>query len=159
MSKKKKIVLLSTLTALLVVTAVCNFIFTGNITANNTATTTINADYFCQRRTERASDRNETILQLDEIISNAQTTASEKSEAVKLKQTLAKNSECELLLESLIKSYGFDDVIVLIGVDSENVNVIVKDEELSEEESVAIYTIINEELSKSPEKVKIISIS
>lgn len=159
MNKKKKIVLLSTLMVLLIATAVCNFVFTGNMTDNSTVSVTTNGDYFCQRRTERASSRNETLLQLDEIISNEQTSNAEKSKAIQLKQTLAKNSENELLLESLIKSYGFEDAVVLIGVDSENVNVIVKDDNLSEDESIAIYTIIHEEMSKSPEKVKIISIS
>ena len=69
------------------------------------------------------------------------------------------NTERELLLESLIKAYGFEDAVVVIGVDSDSVNVITKTEELTTDDAILIYTVISEELSVSPENVKIIPIS
>ena len=63
------------------------------------------------------------------------------------------------LLENLIKAYGFEDVVVVMGMESNNVNVIAKSEELSSDDAILIYTIVSEEVSVSPENVKIIPIS
>ena len=76
-----------------------------------------------------------------------------------MKMDITQNTENELLLENLIKAYGFEDAVVLIGLESDNVNVIVKSETASTDEAIAIYTIIQEEMNISPENVKIIPIS
>lgn len=158
MTKKKKIVILSCMIALLAVTAVFNFVLTtGTITATETAST--NLSYFAGYRTERLNSRNEEIVQLDSIIASAEVGSEEYNQALNMKIELTKNSENELLLENLIKAYGFEDAIVVIGLESENVNVIVKSESASEDEAIIIYTIIDEELNITPENVKIIPIS
>ena len=64
-----------------------------------------------------------------------------------------------MLLENLIKAYGFEDAVVVIGLKSDNVNVMAKSAELSADDAVVIYSIISEELAVSPENVKIIPIS
>lgn len=63
-----------------------------------------------------------------------------------------------MLLESLIKAYGFEDVVVIISLTSDNVNVVAKTSEMTAEDSIKIYTIIEEEGIASPENVKIIPI-
>ena len=63
------------------------------------------------------------------------------------------------MLESLIRAYGFEDAVVVIGLDSNNVNVIAKSQQLTAEDAVKIYTIVSEEINVSPENVKIIPIS
>ena len=68
-------------------------------------------------------------------------------------------TEKEMLLESLIKAYGFEDAVVVIGLESQNVNVIAKSPELTSDDAVLIYTIVAEEVNVSPENVKIIPIS
>ena len=68
-------------------------------------------------------------------------------------------TEKELLLESLIKAYGFEDAVVVIGLESDNVNVIAKSPELTTDDAILIYTIVSEEVNISPENVKIIPIS
>ena len=159
MSKKKKIVLLSCMVALLAVTAVFNFVMTTpSGTINETAVIT-SANYFSQYRSERVSSRNEEILQLDSVISSAEDGSAEKNEALTLKTKLSYITEKEMLLECLIKAYGFEDAVVVIGIDSDNVNVITKSETLSTDDAITIYTILSEEISASPENVKIIPIS
>ena len=64
-----------------------------------------------------------------------------------------------MLLENLIKAYGFEDVVVVIGLESENINVIAKSQELTTDDAIKIYSIISEETSTAPENVKIIPIS
>ncbi len=159
MSKKKKVIILSCMIALLAVTAVFNFILTTDGSANSEDAISTSANYFTQYRSERLATRNEELLQLDAVISTAGVSNDELNEALSLKTELTKITERELLLENLIKAYGFEDVVVVIGLDSENVNVIAKDAELTTDDAVKIYTIIQEENIASPENVKIIPIS
>ena len=159
MSKKKKIIILSCMIALLAITAVFNFVLTtGTISADETAAVN-SANYFAQYRNERLTTRNEELLQLDEIISTATSDSPERSEALSMKIELTEITEKELLLENLIKAYGFEDVVVVIGLESENVNVIAKSPELTTDDAIIIYSIIAEETNASPENVKIIPIS
>lgn len=159
MSKKKKIVVLSCMIALLAVTAVFNFVLsTSNIDTSETATIS-SANYFTQYRTERLTTRSEELVQLDEIISSSESGSSVHSEALAMKIELTEMTEKELLLENLIKAYGFEDVVVVIGLESNNINVIAKSADFNTDDAVAIYSIIADETNASPENVKIIPIS
>ena len=159
MSNKKKIIILSCMIALLAVTAVFNFLFTTDTYSQEQAEAVSSANYFAQYRTERMTTRNEELLQLDSIIAMATEGSAERNQALALKTELTEITEKELLLESLIKAYGFEDAVVVIGVDSGNVNVIAKSPELTADDAILIYTIISEEANVSPENVKIIPIS
>ena len=158
MSKKKKIIVLSCMIALLAVTAVFNFILTTETPTENTPVSS-SANYFSNYRAERLSTRNEELLQLDAIIASANASSEELNHALSLKTELTMITERELLLENLIKAYGFEDVVVVIGLDSENVNVIAKSSDLTTDDAIKIYSIIQEENIASPENVKIIPIS
>lgn len=159
MSKKKKIIILSCMIALLAITAVFNFIMTTAPYENDTTAPVSASSYFSQYRTERLNTRNDEILQLDSIIASADEGSVERSEALSMKVELTAMTEKELLLENLIKAYGFEDAVVVIGLDSDNVNVITKAEELTTDDAIMIYTVINEEIGISPDNVKIIPIS
>ena len=159
MSKKRKIVVLSCMIALLAVTAVFNFILTTGSLEGQESAVVSSANYFSQYRSERLTTRNEELLQLDSIISFAEKGSVEYSEALNMKIKLTDITEKELLLESLIKAYGFEDAVVVIGLESENVNVIAKSAQLTTDDAILIYSIIAEETNSSPENVKIIPIS
>ena len=158
MSKKRKIVVLSCMSALLAVTAVFNFILTTGTSIEDTSIVT-SANYFSQYRSERLTTRNEELLQLDQIIETAEANSKERSEALSMKIDLTSITEKELLLESLIKAYGFEDAVVVMGLESESVNVIAKSSELTTDDAIRIYTIVSEETGVAPENVKIIPIS
>lgn len=159
MTKRKKVIILSCMIALLAVTAVANLLITAPSTSANEYETVSSANYFANYRSQRLTSRNEEILQLDAIISASSVESAERSEAISLKTDLTKITETEFLLENLIKAYGFEDVVVVIGLESENVNVVTKIDELTTDDAILIYTIIEEECSISPENVKIIPIS
>lgn len=159
MSRKKKIVILSCMIALLAVTAVCNFVLTNDVIGSDQTAIVSSANYFSQYRTERLNTRNEEILQLDSVLNASDPTSSAYQEALTLKMGLTEITEKELLLESLIKAYGFEDVVVVMGLQSDSVNVITKDAELSTDDAIIIYSIIAEENIAQPENVKIIPIS
>ncbi len=159
MSKKKKIIILSCMIALLAVTAVFNFVLTSSPASGEETPVISAANYFTQYRTERLTTRNEELMQLDEIIAQSEAGSTERNQALSMKTEITYITEQELLLESLIKAYGFEDAVVVMGIDSDSVNVIAKSADLTAEDAVTIYTIINEEISVSPENIKIIPIS
>ncbi len=159
MNKKKKIIVLSCMIALLAVTAVFNFIMTTESTNLGNASLITDSDYFEQYRQERLTNRNDEILQLDGIIASLDASSNEYLNAVSLKTDLTRMTEQEMLLESLIKAYGFDDVVVVMGIESDNVNVIAKSTDMTSDDAILIYSIISEENIASPENVKIIPIS
>lgn len=154
MSKKKKIVILSCMIALLVTTAVLNFVLSSNVVgANDTATPT--ASYFTEVRNTRNTSRSKQLEQIDEIIASDSADESTKKEALNIKLKLSKISEQENLLESLIKSKGYGEVAVTVGLSSDNISVIVKDSEFTQDDAIIIYTICQNELNAAPENVYI----
>lgn len=159
MSKKRKVIVLSCMIALLAITAVFNFIMTTTIPGKEDLPVISSANYFSQYRTERLTTRNEELLQLDAVISASEKGSVEYNEALSMKTDITAITEKEMLLENLIKAYGFEDAVVVIGLDSDNINVITKTAELSSDDATKIYTIIAEEMSTSIDNVKIIPIS
>lgn len=156
MSKKKKILILSCMVLLLAVTAVCNFLFTGKSEKDKTVTT---ASYFTEYRTEHSESINERILQLDSIIASAEDNSEVKKNALNSKLRLTEIIEKELLLENLIKAKGYKNIVVMMGIDSDNVTVVVEDDNFDTDDAVSIYTVLLEEVNASPENVKIIPLS
>ncbi len=159
MTKKKKVIILSCMIALLAVTAVFNFVLTTGTVTPDASATLSSANYFAQYRSERLTTRNEELLQLDAIIASAEVNSAERNQALTMKMELTEITEKEMLLENLIKAYGFEDVVVVIGLESENINVITKSASLTTDDAIKIYSVIAEETSASPENVKIIPIS
>ncbi len=158
MSKTKKIVIMSGLVLLLAVTAVFNFVLAGTISSNadNGVTT---ANYFATYRNERTTARNEEILQLDSIIEQAEVGSEAYEEAMALKLEIVGIMERELLLETYIKSVGYQDAVVSIGMDSDNVNVFVNAGELAYNDFLSIYNILTEEAGCDPANVNIMPIN
>ena len=156
MSKKKKILILSCMVLLLAVTAVCNFLFTGKSGKDKTVTT---ASYFTEYRTEHSESINQRILQLDSIIASAEDNSEVKKNALNSKLRLTEIIEKELLLENLIKAKGYKNIVVMMGIDSDNVTVVVEDDNFDTDDAVSIYTVLLEEVNASPENVKIIPLS
>lgn len=157
MSKKKKIVILSAMVLLLAVTAVANFMLTSSTNDNQPAVTT--ATYFSEYKTEHASSINEQILQLDSIINDAESDSATKESALATKLRITQNLEKELYLESLIKAQGYDNIVVMMGIDSDTVTVVVEDDNFTADDAVSIYTVLLDEVNASPENVRIIPIS
>lgn len=157
MTKRKKIIILSGMVVLLAVTAVANFLLTNPNDGNKNPVTP--ATYFSEYRSEHASNVSEQILQLDSIINDASTDSSVKEQALATKLLIAENLEKELYLESLVKAKGYANVVVMIGLESENITVVVEDEDFTTDDAVAIYTVMLEEVNASPESVRIIPLA
>jgi len=74
------------------------------------------------------------------------------------KQNIVEAMEVEMLLETLLKAQGFEDVLVTVNAAADNISVIVDKDELTREDTVRIYNIIATEASVSPDYVKILSV-
>lgn len=144
MTKKKKIIVMSSLVFLLALTAVLNVLLAQNNTAQAGETVTT-ANYFATYRSERTTTRSEELLQLDSIIALYDETSEEYAEAVAMKMDIVEVMEQELQLETMIKSLGFSDAVVSIGVDSENVNVFINSDELDMDTALSIYDMLRNE--------------
>lgn len=158
MSKKKKIIILSCMIVLLAATAVFNFVLSSPKTSNADAAVAA-ANYFAEYKTERSTTRSEQLVQLDQVIATAEANSETRTEALNLKLKLTEVIEKELLLEKMIKARGYEEIVVSIGLTSENVNVIVKDADFDQDDAVIIYTILQQEAQATPDKVNIIPVS
>lgn len=144
MNKTKKIIVMSSLVFLLALTAVLNVLLVsdGTISTGGAMPT---ANYFSTYRSERTSARSEELLQLDSIIELYEEGSEKYNEAVNLKLKIVDVMESELILETMIKSLGFSDAVVSIGLESENVNVFVNSNELKYDTALAIYNLLRNE--------------
>ena len=156
-ANKKKIIILVSLVALLVATGCLNYFLTTK-TAQTTAASKTNVEatptFFATYRTDRESTRAQEMLYLEDIISAANTDEETLASAQAKKLSLVGAMETELSLEGLIKSKGFDDCVVTIS--NSNVNVVVKDDELSLDEASQILNIITTETEYKAQNVVII---
>ena len=149
MSKTKKIIVMSSLVLLLAVTTVLNVVLARSRSANGDSAV-VSANYFTTYRSERTTTRSEELVQLDSVIALYDQDSEKYTEAVNLKMKIVEIMEKELALETMIKSKGFSDAVVSIGVDSDNVNVFVNSNELDMNTALSIYKCLIDEASVDP---------
>ena len=156
MSKRKKILVLSIMVLVLAVAVVLNFTLLGNKETDNASTAT--ASFFTTYRATRQSERNQEILYLDSVIAmEGDEFADARQTAINQKLKLVEVMEKELLLESLLKAKGYEDVVVSVGLTNDNINVVVKCDELTREDTSKIYSTIKSQTNVSSDLVKILS--
>ena len=155
MSKRKKIVILSVMMLLLVVTGVLNFVLNDNIT-EQTATTVTTGNFFVTYRTDRQTTRDQEMLYYDAIISSETSSVDAINLAETKKLQLIESMETELVTEGLIKAQGFEDCVVTTS--SSSVNVIVKSGELSSNEVAKIVNIVKTQTGAKIDNIKIIPV-
>ncbi len=157
MTKKKKIIIMSSLVLLLAVTAVLNVLLVTNKTTAD-ADTIQTSNYFSSYRAERTSKRSEELLQIDSIIELYEADSDKYNEAVDMKLKIVGIMENELVIETMIKSLGFSEAVVSIGMDSENVNVFVNTDELDKSSALSIYNLLRNELGISSTNIIIMPV-
>lgn len=151
--KKSKIIVLAGMIALLVLTGVLNIVI--NKKAQSVSTdATASSDFFVTYRADRLATRNQSMLDLDEIIKTGSEAAVKDAEAEKL--ALTSTMDNELKLEGLIKAVGFEDAVVIST--SENVSVILKSGELTSDQVAKVLQIVTDETGKSAASVRIIPV-
>ncbi len=160
MSKGKKIALMVAMVLVLAGAAVLNVTLlaqnNGQAAGDGDA---VQTGFFTTSRADRQSTRNYEISELNAILAmEGEEYAEARQKALQQKQNIVDAMETELLLETLLKAQGFDDVLVTVNASADNVSVIVDKDELTREDTVRIYNIIATEASIEPDYVKILSV-
>ena len=154
--KKKKIIILTGMVALLVLTGVLNIVL--NLTADdgalNVSGTDVYTDFFTSYRDYRTESRVQSLTYYEEVLASETSSAEAKAEAEAARQQLMESMETELTLEGLIMSLGFEDAIVTST--TENINVIVKCAELTGTQAAQIKELIVTETGMSALNLRII---
>ena len=155
-SKKKKILILSIMVALLLVTGYVNVALNSSLSSNSTQTnsTTVNANFYTTYRNERESTRTQEIQFYDSILTSATASEEAKKEAELNKMALISLMEKELVTEGIIRGKGFEDAIVTSS--ESNVNVFVKCAELTSAEVAQISSVVVSQLNVELDRVIII---
>lgn len=159
-SNAKKVIILCSMVALLVLTGVLNFALNSDwfsktsdggdqLTGGDAIET-----FFSTYRTSRETARAEEMSYLDAIIASETSTEEAKATAETMKEDLLNNIEAELVIESLIKAKGFDDAVVTMSTN--NVNVIVNKSELESQEVAQILNVILEETEYTASEVVVV---
>ena len=156
MSKKKKIIILSAMLVLLVVTGYLNIVLNNNTTTPASSENVIAGNFFATYRTDRQSTRDTEIAYYDAIIASDMSSAEAKMTAEEKRTNLIATMEMELVTEGLIKSQGFEDVVVTNS--NSTINVIVKSAELTSTEVAKIVSIVQEQSNVGLENIKIIPV-
>lgn len=157
MTKKKKIIIMSSLVVLLAITAVLNVLLVTNKSSAN-ADAIQTANYFSSYRAERTSKRSEELLQIDSVIELYEAGSEKYNQAVDMKLKIVGIMENELVIETMVKSLGFSEAVVSIGMDSDNVNVFVNTDELDKTSALSIYNLLRNEMGISATNVIIMPV-
>lgn len=155
MSKKKKIIILSVMVALLVVTGYLNIALNNNVT-EQVSNQNSNLDFYSSYRADRDASRESAILYYKGIIADETSSQEAKDLAEKSRQELVAAMETELTTEGLLKGLGFEDVVLTTTTDNINVIVKAKREDLTDAQLAQIGTIVQEQTKKSPDNIRII---
>ena len=159
MSKGKKIALIVSMVAVLVVAAVLNVTLLANKNSNPTNGDTVQTSFFTSSRLDRQTTRDYEIAELNQIIAmEGDEYAEARQNALIKKQQIVDAMETEMLLETLLKAQGFEDVLVTVNASMDNISVIVDKDELTRQDTVKIYNIIATEAAIEPDYVKILCV-
>lgn len=157
----RKTMVISLMVVLLLVTGLLNWKY---ISADNTPSEDVlnetvqgeveTANFFTTYKSERLSNREEEMIYLDSVIANASTDTQTINEAQQMKMEIISNMELESTLEGLLVAKGFEDAIVTFG--STSVNIVVKDNELTQAKVAQILDIVTTETEYTAGEVKVI---
>lgn len=158
MKKGKKIALIVSMVLVLAVAAVLNvtLLTTKDNGKDDNVTQT---SFFQTSRLDRQTTRNYEIAELNQILAmEGDEYAEARQNALVKKQKIVDAMETELLLETLLKAQGYNDVLVTVNANSDNVSVIVDKSDLAREDTVRIYNVISTQAAISHEYVRILSV-
>lgn len=127
-------------------------------TSNKTPTTkSSNSDeYFAQAKLDREETQDKIAEMTQEILESVEENDTAKTEAVAQAAQLAKILEQQTNVESLIKAKGFENCLVFIQ--NEECSIVVKDSNLTDEDTLIIKDIATGQTGISIDKIKISSV-
>ena len=141
-------------------TEVSNEIEGNNIDDNNSETQETNAnistnEYFTNSRLERNTMYSQRIENYQDILNNTNVSETQKKTAQEEIIKLNEEQNAIMIAENIIKTKGIEDLVIFVN--GESINVIVKGEDLKEEEIAQIQNIVTRELGAKIENIHIMN--
>ena len=156
MSKKKKIIILSVMIALLGVTGFLNIMLNNNLTSVSVSSTTASESFYINFRNNRESARQSEISLYDSIIASEKSTESEIADAKQAKLALIAQIEKEVVIEGLIESKLNTDAVFTESQNYINVVVNKSENELTKEQVAQITKIIVDQTGIDIDNISIV---
>lgn len=117
----------------------------NNTVTTNTEATEISKDYYTSSRLERENMYSEMLESYQKILDSSTTTSKQKEATQEEIKKINDIKNAIMISENLIKTKGFEDCLVYSNDDS--INVIIKKEKLSKEDTAQIQSIIAREMN------------
>lgn len=141
-------------------TEVSNEIEGNNIDYNNSETQETNAnistnEYFTNSRLERNTMYSQRIENYQDILNNTNVSETQKKTAQEEITKLNEEQNAIMIAENIIKTKGIEDLVIFVN--GESINVIVKGDDLKEEEIAQIQNIVTRELEADIENIHIMN--
>jgi stage III sporulation protein AH len=157
-TKKKKIVILISMFVLLVVTGVLNIVLNNSTqtTSSSSETAYSSSLFFTTSKADRTTTRNETIAYYTEIMESESSSDEAKLNAEEQINQMLEAMTIEVNMEGLIKAKGFSEA--LVNYSSTYINVLVASSELTETEVAQIVDIIQSQVERDIDYIKIIPV-
>lgn len=158
LTKKKKIIVLVSMLVLLVITGVLNVLLntSSTIVTTNTSYDYSTASFFTTSRQDRTATRNESIEYYNQILSSSSSSEEAKQNAEAQIDSIITAMSMETTMEGLIKAKGFSDA--LVNYSSTYINVILQSSNLTESEVAQIVEIIQSQVDRDIDYIKIIPV-
>lgn len=110
-------------------------------------------EYFISSRLERENMYSQTIETYQDILENTNCSVEQRNEASEKINEINETKNSIMISENLIKTKGFEDCVIFVNSDS--VSIVVKKEELTQEDIAKIQNIAVRELSENLENIHI----
>lgn len=155
-TKKKKIIILASMVALLILTGFLNIKLNSMTEETQSVSSYTATSFFATFRDDRNQTRNESIAYYESIIASSSSSAEAVAQAESSRASLIELMTLELTMEGLIKAKGFSDAVV--SCSDSYINVIVKAEQLNDNEVSQIVDVVQGQTQKDIDYIKIIPI-
>lgn len=119
----------------------------------DTNSTGINNEYFVESKLERDKMYSQMIESYQNILNNNQISEAQKEISENEIKNINNTKNAIMITENLIKNKGFEDVVIFVNGNS--VNIIIKAKELTEEQIAQVQNIVTRELKAEIENIHI----
>lgn len=125
---------------------------------NETMTTSNNntdSEYFTSSKLERDNMYSQMLENYQKMLNNSNIAEDQKSIASQEIKNINNTKNSIMICENLIKTKGFKDVVIFVN--GESVNIVVKSEKLTEEQVAQIQNIVTREVNTEIENIHIMT--
>lgn len=126
---------------------------TTNSQAENTSKT--NSEYFTSSKLERENMYSQMLENYQKILNNPNVSEEQKAIASQEIKSINDVKNAIMICENLITTKGFEKVVMFVNGDS--INVVVKSEKLSQEQVAQIQNIVTREMNSTAENIHIMT--